>query len=48
MKFKKKYEANKWWIDWKFQLHWNKLKFVDPYTLIKGDKPYSVSSKSFT
>ena len=19
------YEANKWWNDWKFQLHWNKL-----------------------
>ena len=23
---KKLYEANKWWNDWKFQLHWNKLE----------------------
>ena len=23
---KKLYEANKWWNDWKFQLHWHKLK----------------------
>ena len=19
-----------WWNDWKFQLHWNKLEWVDP------------------
>ena len=49
MKFKKKiYEANKLWNDWKSQLHWNKLEWVDPKTLIKRDKPYSVSSKKFT
>ena len=41
----KLYEANKWWDDWKFQLHWNKLEWVNPKTLIKRDKPYSVSSK---
>ena len=23
---KKLYEANKWWNDWKFKLHWNKLE----------------------
>ena len=22
----KLYEANKWWNDWKFQLHWQKLE----------------------
>ena len=42
-----KYEANKWWNDWGFQLHWNKFEWVDPKTLIKRDKPYSVFSKTF-
>ena len=27
---KKLYEANKWWNDLKFQLHRNKLEWVDP------------------
>ena len=44
MKLKKLYEANKWWNDWRFQLHWNKLEWVDPKNLIKRDKHYSVSS----
>ena len=26
----KLYEANRWWKDWEFQLHWNKLERVDP------------------
>ena len=30
MKLKKLYEANQWWNDWKFQLHWNKLEWVNP------------------
>ena len=42
---KKLYEANKWWNDWKFQLHWHKLEWVNPKYLNKRDKPYSVSSK---
>ena len=42
------YEANKWWNDWTFQLHWNKLDWVDPKTIIKRNKPYSFSSKRFT
>ena len=42
---KKLYEDNKWWNDWKFQLHWNKREWVDPKYLIKRDKPYSVCSK---
>ena len=41
------YEANKWWNDWRFQLHWHKLEWVDPKSITKRDKPYSVSSKSF-
>ena len=43
---KKLYEANKWWNDWIFQLHWNKLEWVDPKSLMKRDKSYSVSSKN--
>ena len=27
---KKLYESNRWWNDWKFQLHWNKLEWVGP------------------
>ena len=45
IKSKKLYEANKWWNDWRFQLYWNKIEWVDPKTLIKRDKPYSVYSK---
>ena len=45
---KKLYEANKWWNYWRFHLHCNKLEWVDPKTLIKRDKPYSVSSIFFT
>ena len=44
---KKLYEANKWWNYLKFQLYWNKLEWLDPKTLIRRDKPYSVSSKIF-
>ena len=45
---KKLYEANKWWDDCKFQLHLHKLEWVDPKSITKIDKPYSVSSKQFT
>ena len=41
------YESNRWWDDWIFQLHQNNLEWVNPKTLIKRDKPYSVSSKTF-
>ena len=44
---KKIYEANRWWNDWKFQLHWNKLEWVDPKSTPKIVKPISVSSKKF-
>ena len=42
------YEANIWWNDWKFQLHWNKLEWVNPKSLNKRDKSYSVSSICFS
>ena len=43
--FKKKlYEANKWWNNRKSQLHWNKLEWVNPKSLTKRNKPFSVSS----
>ena len=42
---KKKYdEYNMWWNDWKFQLHWNMLEWVDPKSTPKIVKPFSVSS----
>ena len=34
-----------WWNDWKFQLHWNMIEWVDPKTTPKRVKPFSVSSK---
>ena len=42
---KKLYESNRWLNDWKLQLHWNKLEWVDPkYTPIRLEL-VSVSSK---
>ena len=41
---KKLFETNRWRKDWKFQLHWNKLEWVDPKSNPKIVKPYSVSS----
>ena len=41
---KKLYEAYRWWNDWKFQLYWNKLEWVDPKSTPKIVKPFSVSS----
>ena len=43
---KKLYEANKCWNYCRFQLHCNKLEWLDPKTLIKRYKPYSVSSET--
>ena len=34
------YEPKKWWYDWRFQLHWYTLEWVDPNSLIKRDIPY--------
>ena len=38
MKLKKLYEDNKWWNDWKFQLHWNNLEWLDPRTLYQNEQ----------
>ena len=40
---KKLYGANRWWNDCKFQLHRNKLEWVDPKYNPKRVKPFSVS-----
>ena len=42
---KKVYKSNRWWNDWIFQLHWDKLEWVDPKYTPKRVKPFSVSSK---
>ena len=34
------YISNKWRNDWMFQLHWNKIEWVDPKTIKNRDKPY--------
>ena len=39
MFFFKLYEANKWWNDWRFQLHCNKLEWVNPIGQTKNNKP---------
>ena len=36
---KKLYESNRWWNDWRFQLHWNNLEWVDPKSTPKRVKP---------
>ena len=44
---KKLYEANRWWNDWKFQLHWNKIEWVDPKYNPKRVNPILFLQKSF-
>ena len=41
------FRSNMWWNDWKFQLHWNMLEWVDPKSTPKQVKQFSVSSKKF-
>ena len=33
--------------DWKFQIYWNKLQWVNPRSSIEGKSPFYVSSKKF-
>ena len=41
------FKSNMWWNDWKFQLHWNMLEWVNLKSTPKRDKPFSVSSNKF-
>ena len=41
----KLHTANRNWNDCKFQLHYNKLEWVDPRSRILIKEPYSTSSK---
>ena len=34
------FQSNMWWNDWKFQLHWNMLEWVDPKSTPKRVKPF--------
>ena len=43
----KLFQSNRWWNDWKFQLHWNMLEWVDPKSTPNRVKLFSVSSKKF-
>ena len=36
-----------WWNDWKFQLHWNMLEWVNLKSTTKRVKTFSVSSNKF-
>ena len=41
----KLYDDNRWWNDWKFQLHWHMLEWVSPTSTKNQRKmPYYVSS----
>ena len=44
---KELFVSNMCWNDWKFQLHWNMLEWVNPKSTTKRDKPFSVYSKKF-
>ena len=37
---------NQSWNDWIFQIHWNKLEWVNPKSLIEGKNPFCVSTKN--
>ena len=36
---------NQIWNDWKFQIHWNKLEWVNPRSRIEVKNTFFVSSK---
>ena len=40
-------KADMWWNDWKFQLHWNMLEWVDSKSTTKRVKSFSFSSNKF-
>ena len=40
--------ANRNWNDWKFQIYWNMIEWVNPRGKILRKEPYSTSSKKTT
>ena len=38
---------NQNWNDWKFQIHWNKVEWVDPISRTEQKNKFCVSSKQF-
>ena len=39
--------ANQNWNDWKFQINWNKLDWVNPRSRIEQNNPFCASSKKY-
>ena len=44
---KKLSQSNRWWNYWKFQLHWNKLEWVDPKSTPKRFNPFQFPRKRY-
>ena len=38
-------EENQEWCDWNFQIHWNKLEWLNTWSRDEIKNPFSVSSK---
>ena len=45
---KKLTEANQEWCDCNFQIHWNKLEWLNPRNRDERKNPFCVSSNSFS
>ena len=43
----KLFQSNIWWNDWKFQLHWNMIEWVDLKSTPKRVKPFQFLQKSY-
>ena len=43
---RKIHEANQYWNDWEFQIHWNKLDWLNPRSRDKQKNSFCVSSKN--
>ena len=43
---RKLHEANQSWDDFKLQIHWNKIEWVDPRCQDERKNPFCVSSKN--
>ena len=38
--------ANRNWNDWEFQIHWNKIEWINTRNFNEKRKPFCVSSKN--